>query len=152
MTDFSDAIRWAVNNIDMYQFDDYADWRNEVIANLHGGDKIKNNLNFNKGLESAWINEFGSLNDTPHGSKIKEESEFTGTGGSFDNTPNYDEEGYAKPRPAPIPEENIILPETGRAPTLPKPEFKPTPRTSGIRSVGSAIRSGFSRFLRVFRI
>ena len=154
MTNFDDAIKWAVNNIDMYQFDDYADWRKEVIANLHGGDRIKDNVNLNRGLEQAWINEFGSLHESPHGNKIKEPVEFEGTnrGQTFDNTPNYDEEGYAKPRPAPIPEENVILPPTGEAPTIPKPVFKPTPRPSGIRSVGSAIRSGFSRFLRVFRI
>lgn len=71
MTDFSDAINWSINNIPMYDKDDFADWLNEVLANLRGGDKLKNNTNLHKGLEKAWINEFGSLQATPKGETIK---------------------------------------------------------------------------------
>lgn len=141
MTDFTDAINWAINNIPMYDKDDFADWLNEVLANLRGGDKLKNNTNLHKGLEKAWINEFGSLQATPKGETIKGvREEFANRGYEPESQRGYEQEQEQPEREYPSENERQI-PQTGRAPEITNQQYSaPVVRASRARRFFNFIR------------
>ena len=57
---YEQAYQWAIDNIPMYQFDSFEEWKAELFGNTRL-ESLGDSSTFNRMIERAWENEFGSL-------------------------------------------------------------------------------------------
>lgn len=70
---YEQALDWIMENWDMYDYDSYDDWHQDIFAHFRYGESLEESFTFNKNyLERAWIAEFGSLDIGSSGQLLAE--------------------------------------------------------------------------------
>ena len=146
---YENAIEWLERNVNMYDYDNFRDWYEACEEKIETRNLFEK-PEFNRMLEDTWLNEFGSFD--------REEIDVTPS-----DIPSGQKELYIPREQAPVtvfskspifvrrlPEEQMVLPPTGRMPELPMPAViipnaLPIQQKIGILS---RIKNAFSIFRR----
>lgn len=105
---YENAVQWCIDHIDTEGLESYSDWYSKCYEKMGGGN-IFNNTRFNQLLENYWLGEYGRFDlEPPQRGFDTPESRAIDIGAI---TPPKEE---SKPSV-------VILPQTGNAPTIPKP-------------------------------
>lgn len=109
---YEDALQWIIDHVPTENFNTYDKWYNKAYDRI-ATPRLFEKVEFNKMLEDYWLGQYGRFDLT--------EDKFSATPEPLE-TP----ESRARELNIPIPEEKpkpvpVIIPQTGRAPELPRP-------------------------------
>lgn len=151
--DYDNVVQWFIDNIPISQFDSFEDWYNQCRAEIQT-DELFNSDRFNSKLRDAYFRNGGT--DSPReirefvedsGGEIPEETlqelekrEKSDAIIDIDTPAQITAQQRIPVPPSIEPERLREIPPTGRAPELPKPEFK-EPRKGFL----TRLRERFSR-------